>query len=90
MYIYTHKNNFLTQFTVELHFSYISCNLQILVHSQEKRLHFVKQIFFEKYVEHEFDKSLQIRSSIWKVSVSLLKSSSFSGNILCIKKLSAV
>lgn len=61
-----------------------------MVHSQEKQLHFVKQIYFKKYVEHEFDKTLQIWSCIWKVPISLLKSSNFSGNILCVKKLAAI
>lgn len=36
------------------------------------------------------DRSLKIESSLWKVCISLLKSSNFSGNILCIKKLAAV
>lgn len=72
------------------HFSIHSGNLQIVVHSQEKQLHFVKQILFENYVEYEFDKSLQISGSIWKVYITLLKSRNFSGNILCIKKLAAI
>jgi len=60
-----------------------------VVYSQEKHLHFVKQILFENYVEYVFDESLRIWSSVWKVHISLLKSRNFSGNTLCSRRLAA-